>query len=155
VIDDADDLTPEEELGELLETLVEAFGVDADVVLSETDGVLRGAVEGPGAEALVGDDGAIIEAVQHLAQRIVLRGASGLRVVVDAAGYRGRREEALRAEADRVADLVLNEGREIALRPMPAAERRFLHEYLRERGDVATHSEGDEPRRRLVVSPGV
>ena len=155
MIDDADDLTPEEELGELLETLVEAFGVDADVVLSEGDGVLRGAVEGPGAEALVGDDGAIIEAVQHLAQRIVLRGASGLRVVVDAAGYRGRREEALRAEADRVADLVLNEGREIALRPMPAAERRFLHEYLRERGDVATHSEGDEPRRRLVVSPGV
>ena len=155
MIGGADDLTPEEELGELLETLVEAFGVDADVVLSEADGVLRGAVEGPGAEALVGDDGAIIEAVQHLAQRIVLRGASGLRVVVDAAGYRGRREEALRAEADRVADLVLNEGREIALRPMPAAERRFLHEYLRERGDVATHSEGDEPRRRLVVSPGV
>ena len=155
MIGGADDLTPEEELGELLETLVEAFGVDADVVLSEADGVLRGAVEGRGAEALVGDDGAIIEAVQHLAQRIVLRGASGLRVVVDAAGYRGRREEALRAEADRVADLVLNEGREIALRPMPAAERRFLHEYLRERGDVATHSEGDEPRRRLVVSPGV
>jgi spoIIIJ-associated protein len=36
---------------------------------------------------------------------------------------------------------------------MPASERRFVHEYLRERGDVSTHSEGDEPRRRLVVSP--
>ncbi len=148
-----DELTPEEELRDLLETLVEAFGADAEVVLSESDEVLLGSVEGPGAEALVGPDGTILEAVQHLAQRIVLRGAAGPRVVVDAAGYRGRREDALRAEADRVADLVLSEGREVALRPMPAAERRFLHEYLRERGDVETHSEGDEPRRRLVVSP--
>jgi spoIIIJ-associated protein len=73
--------------------------------------------------------------------------------VVDAAGYRARREDALRAEADRVADLAVSEGREITLRPMPAAERRFLHEYLRDRHDVETHSEGDEPRRHLMVSP--
>jgi spoIIIJ-associated protein len=151
--DEFDELTPQEELRELLETLVEAFGVDASVALAEHDGVLRGSVEGPGAEALVGPDGSIIEAVQHLAQRIVLRGAEGPRVVVDAAGYRGRREDALRAEADRVAVLVVSEGRDIALSPMPAAERRFVHEYLRERGDVDTHSEGDEPRRRIVVSP--
>jgi spoIIIJ-associated protein len=153
VSDDDGELTPEEELRDLLETLVEAFGVDAEVALSESDGVLRGVVEGPGAEALVGPDGAIIEAVQHLAQRIVLRGEAGPRVVVDAAGYRARREDALRAEADRVADLAVSEGREIALRPMPAAERRFLHEYLRDRHDVETHSEGDEPRRHLMVSP--
>lgn len=147
------ELPPEEEFRDLLETLAEAFGLDATVVIEEDDGVLRGSVEGPGAEALVGEDGVVLEAVQHLAQRIVLRGASGSRVVVDAAGYRGQREQALRAEADRVAGQVLSEGREIALRPMPAAERRFMHEYLRERGDVETHSEGDEPRRRLVVSP--
>lgn len=149
-----DELAPDEELQDLLETLAEAFEADCSVVVEEHDGVLRGSVEGPGAEALVGPDGTVLEAVQHLAQRIVLRGSSELRVVVDAAGYRERREEVLRAEADRVAVLVVSEGREIALRPMPAAERRFLHEYLRERGDVATHSEGDEPRRRLVVSPG-
>jgi spoIIIJ-associated protein len=148
-----EDLTAEEQLRELLEALIEAFGVDADVVMTVTDDELRGAVEGPQAEALVGPDGAVIEAVQHLAQRIVLRGIGGVRVVVDAAGYRGRREDVLRAEADRVADQALGEGREIALRAMPAAERRFLHEYLRERGDVTTHSEGDEPRRRLVIAP--
>jgi spoIIIJ-associated protein len=152
--DDDDELTAEEQLRELLETLVEAFDVDADVVTTVSDGELRGAIEGPGATALVGTGGTVLEAVQHLAQRIVLRGASGLRVIVDAGGYRGRREEALRGEADRVAERVLSEGREIAMRPMPATERRFVHEYLRERGDVATHSEGDEPRRRLVVSPG-
>lgn len=153
MIDDDGELTPEEELQELLETLAEALEVNGQVKVTEDDGVLRGSVEGEGAEALVGPDGSVLEAIQHLAQRIVLRGAEGLRIVVDAAGYRARREDELREEADRVADLVVSEGRRIALRPMPAAERRFVHEYLRERGDVETHSEGDEPRRRLVVSP--
>ena len=104
-------------LRELLETLIDAFGLDAEVVLTESDGVLCGSVEGPGAEALVGSEGTIIEAVQHLAQRIVLRGAPGPRVVVDAAGYRERREDALRAEADRVADRVMSEGRDVAAAP--------------------------------------
>jgi spoIIIJ-associated protein len=150
---DDDELSPGEELRDLLETLAEAFGVEGEVVIEEHEGALRGSVEGAGAEALVGHDGVVLEAIQHLAQRIVLRGASGLRVLVDAAGYRAAREDALRAEADRIAGIVVSEGREIALRPMPAAERRFVHEYLRERGGVATHSEGEEPRRRLVVSP--
>ena len=154
MIEEDDDLTPEEELQDLLETLVEALAVDGEVTVSEDAGVLRGSVEGDGAEVLVGADGAVLEAIQHIAQRIVLRGTADLRVVVDAAGYRGRREGELREEADRVAEMVVSEGRRIALRPMPAAERRFVHEYLRERGDVETHSEGDEPRRRLVVSPG-
>ena len=147
------ELSPEDELRDLLETLVEAFGADASVVTSTIGEEIRGAIEGPGAQAFLVDDGAVIEAVQHLAQRIVLRGGSGLRVIVDAGGYRERREAALRDEADRAAERVMSEGRGVALRPMPAAERRYLHEYLRERGDVATHSEGDEPRRRLVVSP--
>jgi spoIIIJ-associated protein len=154
VIDEDNDLTPEEELQDLLETLAEALAVEGEVTVTEGDGVLRGSVEGDGAEALVGPDGAVLEAIQHIAQRIVLRGTSELRVVVDAAGYRGRREDELREEADRAAETAVGEGRRIALRPMPAAERRFVHEYLRERGDVETHSEGDEPRRRLVVSPG-
>ena len=152
-LEDDGEPTAEQQLRELLETLVEAFDIDADVVTTATDDELRGAVEGPGAETLVGSGGQVLEAVQHLAQRIVVPGAGGLRIVVDAAGYRGRREEALREEADRAADRALSEGQEVALRPMPATERRFVHEYLRERGDVGTHSEGDEPRRRLVVSP--
>jgi spoIIIJ-associated protein len=149
-----DELSAEEQLHELLELLVEAFDIEAEVSTSVIDDQLRGSVEGPGAERLVGSGGDVLEAVQHLAQRIVLRGGDGLRVVVDADGYRAQREDALRAEADRVADRARSEGRDVAMHAMPASERRFVHEYLRERGDVATHSEGDEPRRRLVVSPG-
>jgi spoIIIJ-associated protein len=148
-----DDLSPAEALRELLETLADAFALDAAIEVEEQDGVLRGSVTGTGADALVGERGAVIDAIQHLAQRVVLRGEEELRLVVDAAGYRGRREAELRTEADRAADAAVGEGREVALAPMPAAERRFVHEHLRDRGDVGTHSEGDEPRRRLIVAP--
>ena len=87
--------------------------------------------------------------MQHLAQRIVFpEGPSSVRVVIDADGYRERRAEALRAEADDAAEEALRTGqaRWSSSRCRPS-ERRIVHEYLRERGDVETHSEGDEPER--------
>ena len=73
--------------------------------------------------------------------------------MVDAAGYRERREEALRRAADRAAAEALRYDRPVELEPMRALERKVVHNHLAERGDVETHSEGDEPDRRLVVSP--
>jgi spoIIIJ-associated protein len=150
--EDAEPSAPEV-LRELLERLVVAFALDAEIVINEGDGVLRGTIEGKDVEALVGVGGSVLDAIQHLAQRIVLRGGEGLRVLVDAGGYRERREAELRAEADRAADEAVAKRGEVALAPMPATERRYVHEHLRERGDVATHSEGDEPRRHLIVAP--
>ncbi len=146
-----DELNPAEELRDLLETLLEAMDLDGEIVITESDDVLTGSVEGDDLGRFIGRHGQTIEAVQHLAQRIVLRGGGGPRVIVDAAGYRHRREETLRAQAERAAEDAVRSGRPVALEPMSAAERRFVHEYLRERGDVETHSEGDEPERRLVV----
>ena len=76
-----------------------------------------------------------------------------MRVVIDADGYRERRAESLRADADEAAEEALRSGEPVELDPMPPSERRIVHEYLRERGGVETHSEGDEPERYLVVSP--
>jgi spoIIIJ-associated protein len=76
-----------------------------------------------------------------------------VRVVIDANGYRERRAEALRAQADDAADEALSSGKPVALDPLPPFERRIVHEYLRERGDVETHSEGNEPQRYLVIAP--
>jgi spoIIIJ-associated protein len=78
---------------------------------------------------------------------------AGKRVEVDASGYRERRAALLRHEANEAADDALRLGRPVSLEPMTASERRLVHEYLRDRGDVETHSEGQEPERRLVVSP--
>jgi spoIIIJ-associated protein len=150
---DDDELDPAEELRDLLETLVEAMDLEAEVVIAEADDLLSGTLEGGDLGRFIGRHGQTIEAVQHLAQRMILRGGDGPRVVVDAAGYRERRAGTLRAQADDAAARALRDGRPVELEPMSAAERSFVHEHLRERGGVETHSEGDEPERRLVVSP--
>ena len=70
-----------------------------------------------------------------------------------AEGYRARRAAALGKQADRAADQALRSGRSVALDAMTASERKLVHEYLRDRGDVETYSEGEEPDRHLVVAP--
>jgi spoIIIJ-associated protein len=151
---DTDDLDPPELLEELLEEIVESLGLDAEVEIADGDGVLTGRVEGEDVGLFIGRHGQTIDAVQHLAQRIVFPdGPSTTRVVIDANGYRERRAEALRGEADDAADEAVSSGKPVDLDPLPPFERRIVHEYLRERGDVETHSEGNEPERYLVVSP--
>ncbi len=148
-----DDFDPADELRDLLETLVEAMDLDADVVVSEADGLLTGTLAGDDLGRFIGRHGHTIEAVQHLAQRMVLRGGGGgPRVIVDAAGYRERREGALRSQAEDAAAEAQRSGGPVELEAMSAPERRYIHEYLRQLGGVDTHSEGDEPERRLVVT---
>jgi spoIIIJ-associated protein len=149
-----DDLEPPEALEEMLEEIIESLGLEARVEVEERDGVLAGRVEGDDVGLFIGRHGQTIDAVQHLAQRIVFpEGPSSTRVVIDANGYRTRRAEALRAEADDAADDAISSGKPVDLDPLPPFERRIVHEYLRERGDVETHSEGNEPQRYLVISP--
>ena len=75
------------------------------------------------------------------------------RVVLDAAGYRARREEVISERADRAAEKAIAGGEEVELDPMTARERRIVHEHLKGRTEVETFSAGDEPRRRVVVAP--
>ena len=153
---DAEDteLEPVEALEDLLEEIVDDLQLDATVEVEERDGVLTGRLDGENVGLFIGRHGQTIDAVQHLAQRIVFpEGPSSVRVVIDANGYRERRAEALRAEADDAADQAISTGRSVELDPLPASERRVVHEYLRDRDDVETHSEGDEPERYLVISP--
>jgi spoIIIJ-associated protein len=149
-----EDLEPVDALEELLEEIVDGLGLDADIEVLERDGVLSGSLEGEDVGLFIGRHGQTIDAVQHLAQRIVFpEGPSSVRVVIDANGYRDRRAQALRAEADEAADDAIRSGNPVELDPLPPFERRIVHEYLRERGDVETHSEGNEPERFLVISP--
>ena len=152
--DMAEDLDPPDALEELLEEVVDGLGLDAEIEVEEQDGVLTGRVEGDDVGLFIGRHGQTIDAVQHLAQRIVFpEGPSSTRIVIDANGYRQRRAEALRGEADDAADEAIRSGKPVDLDPLPPFERRIVHEYLRDRGDVETHSEGNEPERYLVISP--
>jgi spoIIIJ-associated protein len=149
-----EDEDPVEVLRELLEEIVDSLGLDVDVRIERSEGTLTGSVEGDDVGLFIGRRGQTIDAVQHLAQRIVFRGGSPeARVVIDADGYRERRAEVLQSMALQAAEETLRSGEAVELDPMPASERRIVHEYLRERGDVDTHSEGGEPDRYLVVEP--
>jgi spoIIIJ-associated protein len=134
--------------------VVNALGLHATVDIDETDEEIRATVNGDDLGLLIGKHGSTIDALQHLAFRAAFRGAEVRKqVTVDAAGYRERREGALHRMADRAAAEALRYGRPVELEPMRATERKVVHTYLSERNDVETHSEGDEPDRRLVVSP--
>jgi spoIIIJ-associated protein len=149
-------LEPAEALEELLEEVADGLGLDVEIEVEEGGGVLTGRLKGEDVGLFIGRHGQTIDAVQHLAQRIVFPdGPSPVRVSVDADGYRERRERSLHEDADEAAEEALRSRRPVELDPMGPAERRIVHEYLRERGGVETHSEGDEPERRLVVSPSI
>jgi spoIIIJ-associated protein len=151
---EGEELEPREALQELLEEIVGALGIDAEVEVEERVGELRGRIKGGDVGLFIGRHGQTIDAVQHLAQRIVFPDGPGeARIVIDADGYRERREELLREDADDAAEEALRTGRPVEFDPLPSWERRVVHEYLRDRADVETHSEGDEPERYVVVSP--
>jgi spoIIIJ-associated protein len=151
---EAEELDPVEALEELLDEIVEGLGLDVEIEVEEEGGVLSGRLSGEDLGLFIGRHGQTIEAVQHLAQRIIFPdGPSPIRVVIDANGYRERRAALLRADADDAAEEAVRLGEPVELDPLPPLERRVVHEYLRERGDVETHSEGNEPERYLVISP--
>jgi len=145
---------PPERVRGIVARVVQALGLRAAVDIEETADEIRATVNGEDLGLLIGKHGATIDAVQHLAFRAAFRGSDRRKhVVVDAAGYRERREGALHRIADRAAAEALRFGRSVELEPMRATERKIVHTYLSERSNVETHSEGDEPDRRLVVSP--
>jgi spoIIIJ-associated protein len=145
---------PSERVRALVARVVHALGLSATVDIEESADEIRATVNGDELGLLIGKHGATIDALQHLAFRAAFRGREDRKqVVVDAAGYRDRREAALHRMADRAVSDALRYDRPVELEPMRPAERKIVHLYLRERTDVETHSEGDEPDRRLVVTP--
>lgn len=145
---------PAERVRALVSRVVLALDLEATVDVEETEEEIRATVNGDDLGRLIGRHGALIDALQHLAWRAAHQERDERKaVVVDAAGYRKRREEALQRQADRAVSDALRYGRPVELEPMTAAERKTVHTYLKDHHDVDTHSEGDEPDRRLVVTP--
>ena len=154
---DAAEIIPEEpteRVRAIVGRIVHAIGLRATLDIDESEDEIRATVNGDDLGLLIGKHGTTIDAVQHIAFRAAFRGREERKpVTVDAAGYRERREAALHRTADRAAAEALRYERAVELEPMRAPERKIVHTYLSERTDVETHSEGDEPDRRLVVSP--
>ena len=146
---------PPERVRAVVARVVLALGLEGSVDIEETPEEIRATVNGPELGLLIGRHGSTIDALQDVASRAAYAQVQGdrKRVVVDAAGYRERREATLRRHADRAVADALDFGRAVELEPMSPHERKVVHTYLADRADVETHSEGDEPERRLVVTP--
>jgi spoIIIJ-associated protein len=143
------------EVREVLERILDAIGVRAQISLQEDDETLVASLGGRELGLVIGKHGQTIDAMQYLVNAIVWRGQVDGRkqVVVDAAGYRARREATLESLAVRSAERVASSGRSVDLEPMTAVERKVVHLRLKDFPGVATRSEGTEPNRFVVIEP--
>jgi spoIIIJ-associated protein len=148
------------EQGEVARTfvagLVEQFGVQGTVELREVDEeTVEVAVSGGNLGLLIGPKGATLSALQEVTRTVVQRQTGGRngRIVVDVAGYRQKRREALERFTHQVAEQVKATGERRVLEPMHPADRKVVHDTANTIDGVSTTSEGEEPRRRVVILP--
>ena len=126
----------------------------ASVDVRETAEELHVEISGPELGLLIGKHGQTIDALQFITSQAAYRGGEDRKqVVVDAGGYRERRRSVLERQADRGVADALRYSRPVELDTMSAQERKIVHNYLAEQASVETHSEGDEPFRRIVITP--
>lgn len=152
---------PLAEQGEIAATFVrgvlERFGSSDAAVTTHAidDDTLEVRVEGEGLGLLIGQKGAALQSLQELTRTVVQRqtGARSGRILVDVSGYRAKRKEALERFAHKIADDVLASATRVVLEPMNPSDRKVIHDTVNGIDGVSTSSEGEEPRRRVVVSP--
>lgn len=136
-----------------LSGLTERMGVPVEIAVAENEEQLRMQMTGENMSLLIGRRGETLDALQYLTSLNVNRGREDyLRVSIDTENYRAKREEALRKLAVRMAGRAKKSGRRVALEPMNPYERRILHAALQNDPEVTTHSEGEEPYRRVIIT---
>jgi spoIIIJ-associated protein len=141
------------EAREFVERIAAAIGASVTVSASERDGVVTVTCSGADLGLLIGKHGQTIDAIQYLANAVARAEGGEHEIIVDAAGYRARRNASLEAVANRSARLASTTGNAVELDPMTAVERKVVHEALKDDPEVETQSEGSEPNRYVVVLP--
>jgi spoIIIJ-associated protein len=135
--------------------LVEAFGVAGTVESSVDDenDTVHVDIVGDDIGLLVGPRGVTLAGIEELVRTVVQRhtGGHGARVYVDVGGYRAKRREALAEFTRGLVERVLDTGRDQALEPMSSSDRKVVHDTVSEIEGVTTASDGEEPRRRVVI----
>ena len=148
-----DESEPAALVREVIARTAAAIGISCRVDIVEEGDTLVATCSGRDLGLLIGRHGQTIDAIQYLCNAILAREGAGVSVVVDAAGYRARREATLGSLAASAAEQVERTGERVELEPMTAVERKIVHLTLQDRGGVETTSEGTEPNRFVVVLP--
>ena len=152
------DVTPQQvadEATNFISGLVGAFGLTGTTAAVVEGDDIEVKVDGADLGLLVGPRGTTLQAVQEIARVVAQRrlGDHDTHLRVDVGGYRERRREALSRFAQQVAGQVVADGTARSLEPMSSAARKIVHDVLAEFDGVVTSSAGEEPNRRVVISP--
>jgi len=138
----------------LLKSIFQAMEIPVDMEIQEKDQVLQVSLQGPDLGVLIGRRGETLDALQYLVNLAINKNQEQKRkVILDVEGYRQRRVETLQKLAMRLADKAKQRGRSVVLEPMNSQERRIIHTALQGRDDIYTFSEGEEPFRKIIISP--
>ncbi|ABO51825.1 single-stranded nucleic acid binding R3H domain protein [Desulforamulus reducens MI-1] len=138
----------------LLQSIFKCMDIPVEVNIKEQDQMLNVAIEGPDLGVLIGRRGETLDSLQYLVNLAINKNQEQRRkVILDVEGYRHRREETLQKLATRLADKAKQRGRSVVLEPMNSQERRVIHTALQGRDDIYTFSEGEEPFRKIIISP--
>ncbi len=135
--------------------LVDAFDLGATVSVVVEDEAILVSIDGASIGLLVGPKGATLTAIEELVRTVVQRQTDGhgARINVDVGGYRAKRRAALEEFTRSLVDKVLESGRSQALEPMSSADRKIVHDTAASVEGVVTESEGEDPRRRVIIRP--
>ena len=139
---------------QFLKDTLKAMDMEVEITSSiDEDGALYVDMKGDHMGILIGKRGQTLDALQYLANRVANKHQSGyVRVKLDTENYRARREETLKHLAKNIAHKVKRNRRPVALEPMNPYERRIIHSALQSDPYVTTHSEGEDPYRKVVVT---
>ena len=138
---------------EFLEGLLDVYGLEGTVTTSVEDEVIIADVSGDQTEALVGVRGSVRSAIHELTRTVLQKhGQDTARFRLDIAGYAERRRQALSIYAEQLIDQLMAEGGEIMLEPMSPADRKVIHDVASAHDNVESYSEGEPPRRYVVLS---
>ena len=162
--------TVQDKIVEFLNTLIKDMGVDAKATIVKieenigSNGTLEKDIhvdiEGKGLGMIIGRHGDVLDSIQYLCNIIAGRFPKSedkheyIRIIVDVENYRRKRTDTLKALARRMADRVLNSGRNYTLEPMSGYERRIIHSEVQNIKGVHTYSIGAEGDRRVVIAYG-
>jgi len=138
----------------VLSEIIRHIGVDAHVEAVADGSAPRLEIGGDPTGLLIGRRGQALDALEYLVNRIALHDeAAGVRVSVDANGYRVRRQQSLEEQARRMSERARTSGKPVSLNPLGPRERRIIHLALQDDAAVTTRSEGDGFYRRVVIIP--
>lgn len=136
-----------------LKEFLSKIGNDVKYSIKKDETALFVTINGQEAGYLIGYRGETLYSLQNILIAVASKGLeSRVRVILDIEEYKNKREKTLEDLAERMEKRVIRTGKPVTLEPMKAYERKIIHSKLQSSNKVTTHSIGEEPRRRLVIS---